>query len=362
MTLVLFHLHHLYYLPQFLPVAQAMERDGAFEVFYSTVIDKSRNDYEWSRKIIGDLGGNFITADNEKERVEKIIKQNFDVVVFGKSRGAEKFCRPSSLAVLLYHGIGVKACYYTDYNPRIDVRYVESQYRLEELRRRNIKTELVITGFPKLDPLIDSSVRDYYSDKYHLAKSKPTILYAPTFYPSSIEVFGESLAEQTKDFNLIVKLHHFSWLMKKYQHQRDLWQTLMQKYEHVRLAPVEEYNIVPLFLCSDILVTEASSTAFEYLATSRPIIIADFVKLRWKHRLFRKNFERQRLDSAIIDELDFAYHLEQKQDLHDVLNRAMHDVEGKRHLLTRKRDQFLGNVDGKASERVVADLKNRLNK
>jgi len=338
-----------------------MERDGNFEVFYSTVIDKSCNDYEWSRKIIGDLGGNFITANNEKERIEKLKGQNFDVVVFGKSRGAEKFCNSSSLAVLLYHGIGVKSCYYTDYNPRIDVRYVESQYRLEELRRRNIKTELVVTGFPKLDPLANISVRNYYFDKYQLEKNRPTILYAPTFYPSSIEVFGESLAEQTRDFNLIVKLHHFAWLMKKYQHQRELWQTLAQKYEHVRLAPVEEYNIVPLFSCSDILLTEASSTAFEYLATGRPIIIADFVKLRWKHRLFRKQFERQRLDSAIIDELDFAYHLEYKQGLQDVLNQAMNDVEGKKQLLVQKRDQFLGNVDGKASERVIADLKNRLN-
>jgi len=360
MVTVLFHLHHLYYLPQFLPVAQAMERDGNFEVFYSTVIDKSRDDYEWSRRIIGEFGGNFITAANEKERIEKILRQNFDVVVFGKGSGAEKYCHPSALAVLLYHGIGVKACYYTDFNPRIDVRYVESRYRFDELKRRNVQTELVLIGFPKLDPLRESAEHERYLEKYRLKNDRPTILYAPTFYPSSIEDFGETLAEQTRDYNLVVKLHHFSWLMQKYRHQRELWQALEQKYEHVRLAPVEEYNIVPLFSCSDLLLSEASSTAFEYLATDRPIIIADFVRLRLHHRLFRKNFERQRLDSAIIEELDFAFHLEQPQDLRRVLKLALADTGQKKPLMIQKRDLFLGNVDGKASERVVADLKKRL--
>ncbi|MFA6742734.1 MAG: CDP-glycerol glycerophosphotransferase family protein [Candidatus Neomarinimicrobiota bacterium] len=360
MITVLFHLHHLYYLPQFLPVAQAMERDGNFKVFYSTVIDNSRNDHKWTCKIIGDLGGNFITAESEKERIEKILKPNFDVVVFGKSGGAEKYCNPSALAVLLYHGIGVKKCYYTDYNPRIDVRYIESQYRLDELRRRGIMTELVVTGFPKLDLLGDRTAREQYFEKYRLHNNRPTILYAPTFYPSSIEVFGEILAEQTRDFNLLVKLHHFAWLMKKYHHQRELWQVLSQKYEHVRLVPVEEYNIVPFFSCSDVLLTEASSTAFEYLATGKPVIVADFVKLRWKHRLFRKSFERRRLDATIIDELDFAYHLEKPHELGKVLQAALSDSQNKKALISLKRDLLLGTVDGKAAARVITDLKQRL--
>jgi len=360
MATVLFHLHHLYYLPQFLPVAQAMERDGDFAVFYTTVIDARRNDYEWTHKIIDEMGGNFITAANEKERIGKILKQDFDVVVFGKSSGAEKYCHPSALAVLLYHGIGVKACYYRDYNPRIDVRYVESQYRFNELKRRKIPTELVVTGFPKLDPLINNADKDQYLAKYRLENGKPTILYAPTFYPSSIEVFGETLAEQTRDCNLVVKLHHFSWLMKKYRHQYKLWQTLEQKYKHVRLVPIEEYSVVPFLAGSDVLLTEASSTAFEFLATGKPVIIADFVHLRWKHRLFRKQFERQRLDSTIIEKLDFAYHLNQPQDFEQVLKTALGDNEQQKPLLAQKRDLFLGNVDGQASERVVADLKKRL--
>ncbi len=337
-----------------------MERDGKFEVFFSTVIDKSRDDYEWTRKIIGEAGGNFITAVSEKERIEKILKQKFDVVVFGKSNGAEKYCRPASLAVLLYHGIGVKACYYNDYNPRIDVRYIESQYRFDELKRRKIPTELVVSGFPKLDLLFKNDDKEQFFGKYRLKNDRPTILYAPTFYPSSIELFGETLARQTHDYNLIVKLHHFAWLMKKYRHQCKLWQALERKYEHVRLIPVEEYSVVPFFNCSDVLVTEASSTAFEYLATGRPIVIADFVHLRWKHRLFRKQFEKQRLDSAIIEKLDFAYHLEQPQDLSSVLDKAVSFAEQQKPLLAEKRDLFLGKVDGQAAGRVVADLKNRL--
>ena len=360
MVKILFHLHHLYYLPQFLPVAQAMERAGNFDVFYSTVIDKSCTDYEWTRKIIGDLGGNFITADGEKERIEKILQQNFDVVVFGKSSHAQRYCNPSALAVLLYHGIGVKSCYYTDYHPRINVRYVESQYRLDELKRRGVTTELVVIGFPKLDPLFDVQSDQSTLKIAGLDPDKPTILYAPTFYPASIEVFGDSLAELTAGCNLIVKLHHFSWLLKKYHSHLELMQNLSKKYAHVHLIPPEQYNIVPLYKIADLLLTEASSTAFEYLATGKPVIVCDFYRLRLKHRLFYHSFQQSRLDTEILPLLDFTYHIEKFQQLPSAIRKAVAESAEYRQKIAGKAEYFLGNLDGKASQRIVQDLLIRL--
>jgi len=356
---ILFDVRHLYYLPQFLPVAQAMESEGSFEVYYSAYIDKARRDQQLIRKAILNFSENFIDAESEKERRNKILSLNFNVTIFGKSAHAEKYCSANTLAVLLYHGIGVKSCYYTDYHPRINVRYVESQYRLAELKRRGVTTELVVSGFPKLDPLFDVQSDEPTLTIPGLDPGKPTILYAPTFYPASIEVFGDSLAELTAGCNLIVKLHHFSWLLKKYRRHHELLQSLAEKNAHVHSIPPEQYNIVPLYKIADLLLTEASSTAFEFLATGKPVIVCDFYHLRLKHRLFYRAFQRSRLDTEILPLLDFADHLEAPQQLPNVVQKAIIESAEYKQKIAGQAEFFLGKLDGKASQRIVQDLLTR---
>ena len=356
---VLFDIRHLYYLPQFLPVAQAMEKDGSFEVHYSAYIDKPRRDQQLIKKAIQTFSENFIDAENEKLRRTKILSLNFDVTIFGKSAHADEYCSTNTLAVLLYHGIGVKSCYYTDFHPRINVRYVESQYRLAELKRRGVTTELIVTGFPKLDPLFEIQGDKSTLIIPGLNPGKPTLLYAPTFYPASIEVFGESLAELTSGYNLIVKLHHFSWLLKKYRRHLDLLQSLSDKSDHIHLIPPEQYNIVPLYKIADLLLTEASSTAFEFLAIGKPVIVCDFYHLRLKHRLFYCSFQQSRLDTEILPLLDFAYHLETPRQLPNAIRKAISESVEFRQKIAGKAEFFLGNLDGKASQRIVQDLLTR---
>lgn len=337
-----------------------MEKDGAFNIWYSAYIDRKRTDYCLVKKIVGDYNRQFINAESEVERRRKILDRNFDVTFFGKSSHAEKYCSKNTLAVLLYHGIGVKSCYYTDYNPRIDVRYVESKYRFDEIKKRNIDTELVVTGFAKLDPIFNNFSKDQILESISLDCSKPTILYAPTFYPSSIEVFGEKFAELTKDYNLIVKLHHFSWLLKRYRHQRELFIKLNERYEHINLLPIEFFNIVPLYKIADVLLTEGSSTVFEFLATGKPSIFTDFFHLRRKHRLFFKHFRKHRLDSGIMEYIDFAYHLNSPELLPSIIEKAISEKERFKQIISERKRMFIGDLDGKASERIVDDIKSRL--
>lgn len=358
---ILFNIHHLYYLPQFLPVAKVMEKDGSFDVWYSAYIDRKRTDYSLVKKVIGEYNGQFINAESETERRRKILDINFDVTFFGKSSHAEKYCSKGTLAVLLYHGIGVKSCYYTDYNPRIDIRYVESKYRLDSLEKKNINTELIVTGFPKLDLLLEDFDEGKILKKLSIDTSKPIVLYAPTFYPSSIEVFGERIAELTEDINLIVKLHHFSWVLKKYRHQREMFLKLNERYSHIKLLPVEEFNIIPFFKISDVLLSEASSTVFEYLATGKPSIVCDFYHLRRKHKIFFKKFQKSRMDTEITKYLDFAYRLQDPDELPLTIEKSLSKRKQNSQLLEKRKELFLGATDGKASKRVVEDIKKRKN-
>lgn len=43
------------------------------------------------------------------------------------------------------------------------------------------------TGYAKLDPLINNESLGFSCEQLGLDSKKPTVLYAPTFYPSSIE-------------------------------------------------------------------------------------------------------------------------------------------------------------------------------
>jgi len=356
---VLFNVHHLYYLPQFLPVAREMEKRGNFDIYFSAYIDEKQADYQLIKDAVKNYSGKFIDAADEKSRRKKILDQHFDIIVFGKSGHAERYCSSDTLAILLYHGIGVKACYYTDFNPRINIRYIEGQYRYEELKRRGVSTELVVTGFSKLDPLFDTDNPEHRDDNLNLDSAKPTILYAPTFYPSSIEIFGKSIAELTKGYNLIVKLHHFSWLLEKYRHQKSLFVDLAEKYSHIQLLMPEKFNIIPYFKCADILLTEASSTAFEFLATGRPVIICDFHHLRIKHRIFKQWFRKSRMDDEIQQHLDFAYHIQSPGQLPEVLGKSMKEGNDFSRRAGEISEEFLGVLDGNAGKRIVNDILKR---
>lgn len=357
MRTVLFQVHHLYYLPQFLPVAEALLRTGDWAVYFSPVILPDRTDHDLIVRILNEDNLSVITADTEKERVRRILERDFDVTVFGKAAHAEKYCSERTLAVLLYHGIGFKRCYYTDFNPRLNVRYVEGEYRLQELKRYGYEIEYVVTGFPKLDYLEKTDPQEI-RNRLQLDPRRPTLLYAPTFYPSSIELISEELARVTQEYNLIVKLHHFSWLLPKYRHQRQLWQSLAIRYSHIRLLPVTEYNIIPYFPVSDLLLTDGSSTAFEFLAVERPVIRIRCQRLRWHHRLWKDRFQR-RIDQDIESQLDFAYQIGAPQELPATIEKVLRDEEQKKDLMPIYRQKFLGIVDGRAAERVVADLNAR---
>ena len=51
-----------------------------------------------------------------------------------------------------------------------------------------------------------------------LDPDKPTVLFAPTYKPTCIEMVREHILPETQDYNLIIKLHHYSWRGKYAPH------------------------------------------------------------------------------------------------------------------------------------------------
>ena len=301
---VLFECHHLYYLPQLRPIMAELQRRGGYHLAASMPRTANADEQARFKGAILSLGIELIAADTEDDRLTQLAGRAFDVVMVGNVGRLERIVAPHSLAVMVYHGIGLKSSYYRDMSPRIDLLAVESEARLDTWRRKGISSG-VLTGMTKLDPLATEPGRKAETlAALGLDPQRPTVLYAPTFYPSSLPAALPAIAELSAQVNVIIKLHHFSWYKKRYRYQSKAAATL-SRIDGIALVPAENYDILPYYQAADALISDISSALFEYLALDRPILQTGFTYLRWRHRLFPWRF-RRRMDLQRAAQIDFT--------------------------------------------------------
>ena len=192
---ILFDSYHLYHLPQFEPLIDLLSNDKRFQIYHSTSRSINKEEFNLCSKILKKLPGKYIQATTEEKRAELIKSLKLDVFICGWSRyELQKFVHENTLVGMIYHGIGIKPSYWLDNNDRLDFRFVEGEYRLDQLKKNNVNIDLFLTGFIKMDPLFKENNINSNSilDSLNLNPKKKTILFAPTFYPSSIESIGRS--------------------------------------------------------------------------------------------------------------------------------------------------------------------------
>ncbi len=253
---------------------------------------------------------------------------------------------------LVSHGIGPKACYYTVSATPTDVRFVEGPYRTDRLKQMYPEQMFIDTGYAKLDPAINGELSDLMPSDYGLDNNKKTILYAPTFYPSSIERFSRSFPDDFKQYNIILKPHYFSLSIDKYKKQKALLE-YWSGFSNVYLAPPEESNILPFMSVSDVLISDASSTLFEFAALDKPVVWCDFLKLRWGYRGFLKFRFKNRMDQDLYKYADIAVHAKTYGQLRGIVDEQVAFPEQYASQRAKYTLSLVGIVDGKASERIV---------
>ena len=240
---ILFDSYHLYHLPQFDPVIKLLSTDGRFTIFHSTCSENKKVEVDLCKKILKSKPGELVYADTETKRAKKIRNLDLDVFISGWSRyPLSDFVKEKTIVGMIYHGIGVKPSYWRDNSKRLNIRFVEGEYRLNQLRENGIETMLELTGFTKLDPLFNNGIDNLkiLKNSLGLDLNKKTILFAPTFYPSSIEKFGMKLGELSEGYNLLLKPHMWTFFLDKFseynlKHQRKLVFKLADRYEHIKL-------------------------------------------------------------------------------------------------------------------------------
>ena len=127
------------------------------------------------------------------------------------------------------------------------------------------------TGWSKLDPVFNKQW-DFSNQKKQLIKQYgfnpelPVILYAPTFPPKYTS--ASDLHDTIKKLNN----GKYNWIIKFHPLMDKIVQEKYKQLENENLRVVNELNILPIMAGSEIMITDTSSVAYEFLTFNRPLI------------------------------------------------------------------------------------------
>ena len=146
----------------------------------------------------------------------------------------------------------------------------------EQGRRAGCADVPRLVGFPKLDRLVDGSLRRHdIAHRLRLDERRLTIMFAPSWGPYSLGTLAfdavMSLLLAGDRFNVIVKLHQLQ--------TRDApaeWGPRLRSYAaHPSVRLIDDPDGLPYLHASDALISDHSSIAFEFSLLDRPLFQFD---------------------------------------------------------------------------------------
>ena len=172
-----------------------------------------------------------------------------------------------------FHGVSFKGRAYTPKVLAYDRLFIIGPYMEERFIEMGILKEgdprIVRLGMPKLDPLVDGTwTKEKARAHLGLRGEAPVALYAPTWGDSSsLGTMGDALIQTALDMGitLVVKLHDHTL--------RDPhWRAKARKWKDMGAIIYNAADVVPAMAASDLLISDLSSVANEYLLLDRPLI------------------------------------------------------------------------------------------
>lgn len=202
------------------------------------------------------------------------------------------FNRRATKKAHIFHGISFKGKAYTEHIKKYDKAFLIGPYQRRQFVDRGIlapdDARMLDIGMPKIDPLVNGEIdREEVLRKLGLDPQKPVVLYAPTWRKeSSLNTMGEPLIDTVaamEDVQLIVKIHDLSY--NPATNRKDWAAVFREKQVAGTRAKFVHYgDITPLLAAADLLISDASSTANEFLLCDRPVIFMDVPLLIEKYR------------------------------------------------------------------------------
>jgi hypothetical protein len=161
-----------------------------------------------------------------------------------------------------------------------------------------------LVGYPKVDCLVDGSIdRNTVLERLNLRTDGPTAIYAPTWSPYSSLQHGEEIIDRLADAGLqvIVKLHDRSYDLRPRGSGGVDWSKRLARYTgHPRVRVVREADASPFLVAADLMVTDHSSVAFEFMLLDRPLVVIDCPELVRQAQISQDKVERLRAGARVV--------------------------------------------------------------
>lgn len=355
---LLFKIGYVYHKAAFDPIIEYLMNDEKYDIWFSL-------DMEKKRYFIFDIPHRSKIIDEWKQLGYRFTEETrgFDIVIAGDTlRNSKDYGK--TMLIFLNHGTGIKNILYRNLarvpNDKYQI-FVEGEHRVESLVNSPSlgKNEVHLVGLPKLDFYFQGRFnREDILTRWHLNPDKRTVLFAPTYKPTCLYAVKDDIFEQTVDYNLIVKLHPYSWMGKYAPHkQHRIYERRVKKYSHAVLLPFNEYNIVPYYAAADVVISEASSTVFDFLALKKFGIIYDLPCNRLKHSDGEALLEidnREFLKGAFI-------HIDSGMQINEAVEQSLHPTREMIEAADKYRKKLFYKLDGKATGRFVKKMEELFN-
>jgi CDP-glycerol glycerophosphotransferase (TagB/SpsB family) len=339
----LFYVSYPYYFPHFIPIANELIKRGHKIHFILSnkqnnnlmqkIAKKHNFDYSFSQEQLFKIKSKFIFFANPYDRAKEL----------------------KATTIFLEHGIGTKSVGFYHIIEYIDIYLVEGSYKYDRLKELypHFENKLKIVGFSKLDPIanLDTTTKEKLYKRYDLDKNRKTILYAPTFFPSSIEKMSANFPDDFKECNILIKAHYLTYERKQYKNQRDKLR-YWSSFENCTIVDVSEYNLVPFFAISDVMISDESSAMFEFASLNKPVISNRYHKLRLSYYFMPWKLKK-RIDTKKNRYRQMLANANNYKDTLRLTKEALKYPDKLKDMRMKLSHEICGTIDGKVSSRIV---------
>jgi hypothetical protein len=261
--------------------------------------------------------------------------------------------------VQAFHGVSSKNVKFNPWMSDFDLLLLPGKRERDKFEKIGVldQTQYALIGHPKSDRVLRGELSQQQARaRYGLPSDKLTVLYAPTHGAlSSFFSWGLEICKSVPpECNLIVKPHPVLATTTAAEGAGSEVVEDVQNYLERRGAqnkntlwlPLEP-DVVPLMAASDVLLTDYSSVAEEYLVFDRPLIFCD-------HLANAAGRDRAQRDKGDWDELfSVGARVTEANTLSKTIEGALSDASTHSAARRALRDYVFENLDGHCAARAA---------
>ncbi len=214
----------------------------------------------------------------------------------------------------------------------------------EKIMQKYLFTPFVVTGMPKLDSVFLSKLtRDQALNHLELNLKKKTVLIAPTINKefSLMPLLQENIRNVISDeFNIIIKVHGFTPKEQIY-----CIESIIKNNSDIVFY--DDYHLELIFIASDIMISDVSSIAFEFMTLGKPVLLYDSPYMNMHPKFSLTNIEHKYRHTII--------RFNQMNELDSLINTYISDYEYIERL-KKIGNSFVSVTDGSSSEMIIANI------